>query len=222
MFKLFFKKLWKKGIRPTAFLIVAAIVFIIIVNFTQPFGRILAIFIPKEYIFWGLPFLVIMTLVVPIMGLITNGRVGNFISKSVAGIPLLNMIFKEEAKMELVKRGMPAAIELKIANVELYIYGFVTGTSKVINGSETEKTLVSIYLPSIPVPVTSWVVLDVNIKNVKEIEIVDGNINPKASIIQNKCISFGQPLGGKINLKSLEKKEVENRLEEEKSKSAEN
>ena len=210
---MFFVNLWKRGFKPTIFLLATIIVFTIIVNLTQPLERVLKLLIPNDYIFWGLPFLIIVGVVVPVMGFLTNGKVGNLSSKTLGKMPLLNIIFKKDDKMDLVKQGIPAAIQLQVANLEIYIYGFVMGASKVITEDE-EKTVASIYLPSVPIPLTSWIVLDVNIENVKEVEVIGKRMGAATSIIQNKCISFGQPLARKIKLKNLEKKEVEENLKE--------
>lgn len=191
----------------------------LLVKITQPFEAIIALFIPKEYIFTGLPLLIIVLIIAPLIGFLTQGRFGRLIGKWVEKIPFLNMIFRKEKNIELVKKGIPAAIECQLANIKFYIYGFVTGTTK-IKTKEEERITVSVYLPSIPIPLTSWIAVDVAIENVKEVKIPKNQNNVVAAIIQKKCLGFGQPLADAIELVDLKTNQVEQKLERE-TKSAE-
>lgn len=209
---MFLYKLWSKGFRTTVFIVVTAIVLIILVNLTQPLEVVLALFIPQKYIFWGLPFLIALFVLPPIIGLVTNGIIGNFIGRLVKRVPLLNVIFRKEET--ITESSIPAALEIDLLGTKAYIYGFVTGTT--IN-QKTGKKLVSMLLPSIPVMFTAVISLDVSIENVKEVEIVDnkGRKQATAAIIQKKCLSFGQPLGSKVRFKSLKGKCIEKSLKQE-------
>lgn len=206
---MFLYKLWAKGLRPTVFIVVTAIVLVILINLTQPLEIVFALFIPQKYIFWGMPFLIALFIVPPIIGFVTNGKFGNFIGRLVKRVPLLNVIFRKEET--ITKSSIPAAIEINVLGVKAYVYGFATGTT---TNQDTGEELVSVLLPSVPIIFTALVSLDVRIDNVKEVEIVgnEGRKQAMAAIVQKKCLSFGQPLAQKIRFKNLEEENIEKDL----------
>ncbi len=205
---------WLQGIRPTIFLLALVILITIAVNFLQSLESFLNFFLPEEKVFWGMPFLATMLLliIVPfLMGVLTSGRTGKIIGSRVERVPVLNMVFTGEKKRKIAERSFPGVLKVNIGELNLYIYVFATGISKLTENG-TEKTIVSVFPPSIPLVFTSLLAIDVNIENVKKVEVEGNNGSAGVDIVQKKFIGFGQPLGEEITLKDITKEEIEGHL----------
>ncbi|GEM_PF-2050637 len=214
-------RLWIQGIRPTVFLLVVVILLIWGINAVQSLEVVLHFFLPENLVFWGLPFLLVICIVMPLMGIVTAGKLGGFIGERVENIPLLNMVFTQGKRKKLTEKSFPGVIEIITNNFEIYFYVFVTGTSDVINEKgEVEKTLVSFFPPSLPLIFTSLIAGEVNIKNVKKVEVPGDNGNDAVAIIQKKFIGFGQPLGDKLRHKEITREEIRGHILSKKAESA--
>jgi len=204
---MFLFRLWKKGLLATVLVVVVFVLIYSLIDLTQLLEVFFLLFIPEKYMFWGLPFLILFFIVPFIIGLLTDGKLGRFIGRLVAPIPLLNVIFNNEE--DFAKQGVPAVFVLEIFNIKLYLHGLAMGINK-ING----KPVVCMFFPSVPVVFTGPLMIDVALKNIKEVEIVGEDRNSTIRYFTKKCVTYGTPSGKRFKLKDLELEDIKSSLEE--------
>ncbi|SRR6056297_70426 len=204
---MFLFQLWKKGLLATIIIIVVTVLIYSLIDLTQILEVLLAFVIPKEYIFWGLPFLIVFFIVPFIIGLLTDGKLGKFIGRIVAPIPLLNIIFNKEE--DFAKQGIPAVFVLEAFNIKLYFHGLAMGINE-INGN----SVVCMFFPSVPVIFTGPVMIDVALKNVKEVKLIGEDRNSAIRYFTKKCVTYGTPSGKRFKLKDLELEKIKSSLKD--------
>lgn len=214
------KRAWKRGL---GYVIVGVVIFIFI-DLVQPLEIILKLFLPKEWIFWSLPFWTLFVLafvigaIIPLVkSILTFSILGKLIDLLSKKFPFLKIILEKERDGKGLIKSESAPVGVIIFNFfgffEIYLYGFILGTTEMLQKKGKDKTTVFLHIPTIPFFLTGfpW---SANIKNVRKVEILDENITPAMALIRS-CMTF-RPIAKKVRLKKIEPEKIEKDIEKAK------
>ena len=203
-----FFSFYGKGLLPTIFLAVIIILIGLLISLTEPVEAFLELFIPKQYLIPRSGLIILLLIIPLILSALTKGRIKKYLGKLMRKVPFLNLIWKEENISSVFEGAVPVAA--KLSNV--IIYGFLMGRSEVEDNTRfiESKHSLAVFSPSLPIPFTSAMGTEFEPRHVREVEIIgnEGRNQARMAIIQNKCLSMGQPLASKIRYKLLDKTEL--------------
>lgn len=141
--------------------------------------------------------ILVTILLILFMGLLASNLMGKkilqYTEKIISNIPIVNKIYNASKElMQAVtvpnRTSFKAVVMIEYPRKGIYSYGFITSTveRKNLDGSET---LVNVYIPSVPVPTTGFIVavpekeiirVNISIETALKLVVSGGIVSPKS------------------------------------------